>query len=174
MRLQRPNEGFCDRSRANSSFEWLPTVDFDPLRISYAGLHGPRLNSVATDQAPSLMPVVRLHQGRYEDFHRHPLKCVAHSNETACHRDRLPYVTHDGNWDQIEAADTPVRRIEGDPARAGHIDFGPGMGRSRTAGPYNVMIRIVEIAGDNPRPESEAASRFAEEDGEITTRSSRL
>jgi hypothetical protein len=46
----------------------------------------------------------------------------------ADHRCCLPDVTRDGDGDQVEAADTAVRRIEGNPARARHIDFRPGMG----------------------------------------------
>ena len=63
-----------------------------------------------------------------EDPHRHPLKGVGRSHETAGHRHCLPDVARDGDGDQIEAADTAVRRIEGDPACARHIDFRPGMG----------------------------------------------
>src|ERR1700730_17790935 len=79
----------------------------------------------------------------------------------------LPDVARDGDGDQIEAADTAVRWIEGDPARARHIDFRPGMSRPRIFGPHNVLIRIVKIAGDDPCPETDTARRFNEEDREI-------
>ncbi len=65
------------------------------------------------------------------DFHRHALEGVGRSDETASHGHDLPDVARDGDRDQIEAANTAVRRIEGDPARTGHIDFRPGMGRPR-------------------------------------------
>src|ERR1700730_5181059 len=69
----------------------------------------------------------------------------------------LSDVARDGDGDQIEAADTAVRWIEGDPARARHIDFRPGMSRPRIFGPHNVLIRIVKIAGDDPCPETDTA-----------------
>ena len=51
------------------------------------------------------------------NFHRHALECVGHSDETAGDGHDLPDVARNGDRDQIEAADTAVRRIEGDPAR---------------------------------------------------------
>ena len=69
------------------------------------------------------------------DFHRHALECIGRPDETAGHGHDLPDTAPDGDGDQIEAADTAVCRIEGDPARTWHIDFRPGMGRPRTPGP---------------------------------------
>ena len=101
------------------------------------------------------------------NFHRHALECVGRPDETAGHGHDLPDVARNCDGDQIEAADAAVRRIEGDPACTWHIDFRPGMGRPRTPSPYNVLIRIIEITGYDPRPETEIARRFDEEDREI-------
>src|SRR5450631_2610005 len=79
----------------------------------------------------------------------------------------MPDVAHDGDGNQIEAADTTIGRIKGNPARTWHIDFCPSMGRPGAFRPYTVLIRIVEIARDDPRPETETARRFGEEDSEI-------
>jgi len=59
---------------------------------------------------------IRLTQACYGDLHRHPLKCVSHPDEASGHRYCLPNVARDGDGDgdQIDAADTAVRRIEGD------------------------------------------------------------
>ena len=60
---------------------------------------------------------VLLALGLDADFHRHALECVCHPDETAGHGHDLPDVARNGDGDQIEAADTAVRRIESDPAR---------------------------------------------------------
>jgi hypothetical protein len=52
------------------------------------------------------------------DLHRHALECISHPNETAGHGHDLPNIARNRDRDQIEAADTVVRRIEGNPARA--------------------------------------------------------
>ncbi len=72
----------------------------------------------------------------------------------------MPDIACDRDGDQVEAADAAVGRIEGDPAGARHIDLRPGMGRPRACRTRAVLVRIVEIAGDDPRPETETASRF--------------
>jgi hypothetical protein len=59
--------------------------------------------------------------------------------------------------DQVESADAAVGRIKRDPARAGHIEFCPGMGRPRIARSHALLLGIVEIAGDDPRTKSETA-----------------
>jgi len=41
------------------------------------------------------------------------------------------------------------------------------MGRPHTFAPHNVLIRIIEIARDDPRPKTETPSSFNEEDSEI-------
>jgi hypothetical protein len=62
-----------------------------------------------------------------EDPHRHPLKGVGHSDETAGHRHCLPDVARDGDGIRLKP---PTLRFVGssDPACARHIDFHPGMG----------------------------------------------
>ena len=104
------------------------------------------------------------------NIHRHAHKYAGRSGETAGHRRGLTDVSRDSDWDQIEATDATIRRIECDPACAWHVDFRPGMGRSSACGPNNVLIRIVEIPGYDPRPETETARRFGEQDREIPAR----
>src|SRR5205807_10478486 len=57
--------------------------------------------------------------------------------------------------------------IKGDPAGAWQIDFRPGMGRARACRTRAVLVLIVEIAGDDPRPEAETAGRFGKQDRKI-------
>ena len=50
------------------------------------------------------------------------------SEPCALERDRLAGVMHDGNADEILISHDAARRIEVDPAGAGHVDLDPGMG----------------------------------------------
>jgi hypothetical protein len=54
-----------------------------------------------------------------ENLYRHSREGVGRLSETARHGHCLANVAHDGDRDQIEAADAAVGRIECDPARAG-------------------------------------------------------
>src|SRR5579864_7568156 len=55
-----------------------------------------------------------------EHLRPHPLKGIGHADEGPGYRHRLPDVTGDRDRDQVEAAETAVGRIEGDPARTGN------------------------------------------------------
>ena len=85
------------------------------------------------------------------------------------YRHCLPDVARDGDGDQIKAANAAVGWIESDPTRAGHINLRPGMGRPQVTRTSDLLIRIIEIARDHPRPESQTARRFNEKDREIPT-----
>src|SRR5205085_9314986 len=102
------------------------------------------------------------------DLDPHPLESTGHPDETPGDRHYLANVAGDGDWDQVEPAHAAVGRIEGDPARARNIDFGPGVGRSRTFRPDLILVRVVQIAGDDPRPEPQAARRLDKENCEIS------
>ena len=81
------------------------------------------------------------------NFHRHAHECAGRPHETAGHGHYLPDIAPNGHGDEIESADTAVRRIKGDLARAWYINFRPGMRRPRTSGPRKVLTRIVEMTG---------------------------
>lgn len=106
------------------------------------------------------------------NFYIHPHECIGHPRETASHRHCLPDVASDGDKDQIEPANTSVRRVKVYPACAGHIDFRPRMRRSRSSGPNNVLTRVVEITRHNPCTETDTAHRLNGKDCEIRTSSS--
>ena len=84
---------------------------------------------------------------------------------TAC-RD----VAHDGDRDQVCAADAAVRRIEGDPARPRHIDLCPGVGRAGADSSEASRTGILEIPRDDPCPEPQAARSVGEEHRKVPAR----
>jgi hypothetical protein len=102
----------------------------------------------------------------------------AHRPSGADEKNNRPFRSRGTDYDG-SVMDPVIRHVVLDQAQIGHLaevrevvaarvaSLGPGMGRPRTAGAHKVLIRIIEIAGDDPRPETEAARRFDEEDREI-------
>jgi len=78
-----------------------------------------------------------------KNFYGHPGEGADAADEAAGHRNRLPDVARDRDWDQIEAAEAAIRRVESDPAGSGHVDLRPRVGWSRAARSERNLVRIV-------------------------------
>ena len=71
---------------------------------------------------------IRARNSSHRNLDRHRLKRIAVADKAANHRHDLTDVASDPDRDEIESADSPVRRIEADPAGARDVDLRPGVG----------------------------------------------
>jgi len=95
------------------------------------------------------------------DLNEH-LAAAGCTQEAAADWRSLPDIASDGDRHEIEAADAAIGRIEGDPASARQVDFGPGVGGTCTGGADERLCRVVEITRADPailRPLPKFATR---------------
>ena len=93
---------------------------------------------------------------------------VSISEETAGHWHRLSNVTCDGDWNEIEPADTSVGWIKHNPTCTWQIDLCPRMSRPIAFGAHGFLIGIIQIPRHNSGTKAKTADRIYKKDCEIT------
>src|ERR1700732_3197027 len=86
----------------------------------------------------------------------------------ALQRNRLARVMRDRDADEIPISDNATRRIEVDPARAGHIDLHPGV-RVAAGDIVVIIVGQMQVSRDEPRGYSARAKRRYHKHGEVAT-----
>src|SRR5258705_13159909 len=114
----------------------------------------------------SAISVLQL-RGHVHDLHRylHALEGIRIPRPAAGQRTGLVLLTGHGDGNMLAAGKLVVGRIEAVPARAGDVDFGPGM-----RGPVLALAHL-DVAGDEARAEAPVARSLHHQHREVAARS---